>query len=640
MTKTEGVYTVRTERALNAFTYVVGVIGFLSVVRYVGPVFSVPFVCMLGAALYFDYRKRYTVYRTPLNIALVVFIGLNFLRISLNDFAAPIVEVLLILLAVKLIEEKKARDYLQIYVLSVFLLTGSALMSLDIQFMFMLLILVFLLPVGIVLLTFHSQQGNMMITNMDLRRIVSRALVIAVVCVPVTALLFVVLPRTGFPMFKLLARGGMSGFTDTVRLGEISDIQGNNAAIFRVSSERVDPAMLYWRGVALDHFDGVSWKSINREAEARRHGISGSKVYQVIYLEPYGNRYLFTLDKPVSVQYRNADVLDDLTIRARQNVDRLTRYGVLSVLSDRYAQDGINRTMYLQLPDRDFSRVKKIAEELSAGKAPEAAAQAILQYLKRGQFSYSLKNLPITSNPVEDFLLIHKYGNCEYFASSMAVLLRLAGIPSRLVGGYMGGQYNDYGKYYLVTQNNAHVWVEAYIYRKGWVRFDPTPAAAGAPAVMGRRSFWRNAGLYFDLINYYWNVMVIDYNLDKQISVYAGLRNMFRTSFNGPLSAGEIMPVLGSALVVSAIIIPILLFIKRKRSAEKRLVTRFVAKMKRRGYEKLPYEGLEEFARRADDPLIREKALRFASGFGGIYYRDRKMTGKERSALKHIIDDI
>ena len=74
--------------------------------------------------------------------------------------------------------------------------------------------------------------------------------------------------------------------------------------------------------------------------------------------------------------------------------------------------------------------------------------------------------MPLTTHPVEDFLFKYRYGNCEYFASAMAVMLRMSGIPSRLVGGYRGGYYIEVGKYYLIPEKNAHVWVEAYIDNK------------------------------------------------------------------------------------------------------------------------------------------------------------------------------
>ncbi len=642
MAAIKGVYTIRTEGALNVCTYIGGIISFLSVVRYIGPAFSLFFIAMFLLALYFEYRKRYVISRTALNITLVLFVVLNSLRLSLADFATPLVEMLLILLSVKLIEEKKARDYLQIYTLAVFLLTGSALLSLDMLFLLILIIQAFLLPVSIVLLTFHSQQAGMRITNRDLKSIVSRALLIALVSIPVTALIFIILPRTGFPMLNILSRAGVSaGFSDSIKLGEISGIQENSAAILRVEMKRIDPRMLYWRGVVLDYFDGTSWKSMNKEPRGQGNfAVSGPRVYQTIYLEPYENKYLFALDKPVNIYYRNTTISADVTVAARQNIERRIKYSALSVITETMMQEEIDRTRYLQLPDRDFSGVKALVTSLSAGKKSEALAQTFLHYLRDGGFAYSLKILPVTPNPVEDFLLKYKYGNCEYFASSMAVMLRLSRIPARIVGGYMGGYYIDFGNYYLVTQNNAHVWVEAYIEGKGWIRLDPTPGGAVTSAGPEQRDALLKIRLFIDSINYYWNAVIIGYDLERQMTMFIGLRDVMRSPFRAMPSLRDMVSGVGLMLTAILFLIAAFYLLSRRKPVEKKMVAEFVKKMKKRGHSRMPYEGLEEFADRIDDPVLRDKAVGFAAQFGAVYYRDRKFTKEERVLLEKLLDEM
>ena len=244
---------------MNGLTYVAGLISFLSVVRYVGIIFSLGFVFLFFAAFYLDYRRRYEISRRILNMILVIFVILNSLRITRDNFTAPIVETLLILMAVKFLEEKKTRDYMQIYVLATFLLAGSALLTLDLQFLVNLVLLAFLLPLCIVLLTFYSQESSITLMNIELSSVMSRALLIPLVSIPMTALMFVILPRTAFPLLNFLNAGGTTtGFTDHVTLGDISNIQENAAVIFRAETEPVNEDMLYWRGIVLDYFDGTS----------------------------------------------------------------------------------------------------------------------------------------------------------------------------------------------------------------------------------------------------------------------------------------------------------------------------------------------------------------------------------------------
>src|SRR5664279_795325 len=336
MARNRDEYTISIRAAMNGLTYVAGLISFLSVVRYVGIIFSLGFVFLFFAVFYLDYRRRYEISRRILNMILVTFVILNSLRITLDNFAAPIVETLLILMAVKFLEEKKTRDYMQIYVLGTFLLAGSALLTLDLQFLVTLVLLAFLLPLCIVLLTFYSQESSMTLMNIELSSVMSRALLIPLVSIPVTALMFVILPRTGFPLLNFLNAGDTTtGFTDHVTLGDISNIQENAAVIFRAETEPVNEDMLYWRGIVLDYFDGTSWRSLNKEREfSSNFKLQGKKVYQTIYLEPYGNIYFFALDKPVSLNYRDSQFFDDLTVRSRQGIERRTKYSAVSVLSD------------------------------------------------------------------------------------------------------------------------------------------------------------------------------------------------------------------------------------------------------------------------------------------------------------------
>jgi transglutaminase-like putative cysteine protease len=642
MARHSGGYSVRIRVALNGLTYVAGLISFLSVVRYIGIFYSLAFICLFVSAFYFDYRRRYAVPRSILNAVLVIFIMLNSFRITLDDFATPVVETLLILIAIKFIEEKKTRDYMQIYAIATFLLAGSALLTLDLQFLVNLVILSFLLPLCVVLLTFYSQDSGMTLTNKDLSIVVSKAILIPLVSIPITALMFIILPRTGYPLLNFLSRGGASaGFTDNIRLGEISNIQENASVILRVEMEKIDDAMLYWRGIVLDYFDGTSWRSLNqKQSHDGRYGLTGRRVIQTVYLEPYENRYLFVLDKPLSVNYRDSALSIDLTAAARKNIDRRIKYSAVSMLSEVIAQDKIDKKRYLQLPNRDFRKVETLVQTLAPGKSNEALAIAVLNYLREGQFAYSLKNLPVTDKPLEDFLFAYKYGNCEYFASSMAVMLRLAGVPARLVGGYRGGYYNGLGGYYLVTQNNAHVWVEAYFDGKGWVRIDPTPGSIGTLTGIGRERLLFRIRLFLDSLNYYWNAMIIGYDLNKQTALFISFRNVIQMpKIDLPLLKDY---AVGASLVLIALIAAgeVLYAGIRRKSREKQLIDNFMKKMRKYGYDRTKSEGFRELLQKVDDPKIREKAHKFVDGFEGLFYRDRKMTKDDVARLKKLLDDM
>jgi hypothetical protein len=310
------------------------------------------------------------------------------------------------------------------------------------------------------------------------------------------------------------------------------------------------------------------------------------------------------------------------------------------MLSEVEVQESIDTKKYLQLPDRDFGKIVELVRELTVGKSEVEMVNVILHYLKGGRFAYSLRNLPVTVNPIDDFLFTYKYGNCEYFASTMAVMLRTAGIPSRLVGGYRGGYFNTIGGYYLVTQNNAHVWVEVYFSNKGWVRMDPTPSAISAFTDSSRKGVLFRIRLIFDAMNYYWNSMIISYDLNKQISLFVGVKNAVKSPH---IDATALKGFTVRAFILFAVLFgagALLYRQVRRKAPERRIIDNFIKKMRKYGYERTRSEGLQEFAAKVEEPGLRKKAHVFAAEFEGFYYRDKCMTRKDLARLMRLLDDI
>lgn len=267
------------------------------------------------------------------------------------------------------------------------------------------------------------------------------------------------------------------------------------------------------------------------------------------------------------------------------------------------------------------------------------STEEILKYLKWGDYKYTLTNLPLSFNPLEDFIYNYKYGNCEFFASAMTVMLRLRGIPSRIIGGYAGGYYNDIGGYYAIPQKNAHVWVEAYIEKKGWIRFDPTPAPTAVfSSLPGGFSQIRT---FFDSVSYHWNALIINYDFSKQ----AGLLKKARSFVQRPSLDVSVIKKYStqiiSGLAVSFLTILILYFaVLRRKAYEEKIIILFLQKMKRFGYEKTLSEGLEEFVGRIKNYEIREKAYVFVLEFERYFYRDEKLKRQDYLRLKRILSNI
>ena len=636
--------SIKIENVVKILTYIIALTGFLSVVSSIRIFFNLAFIFLFLFSIYFEYKGRFIFPRWVLNTVSLAVIVSTFVRITTEDIVTPAMEALLILLAIKSLENKKFRDYMQIYAISLFLLAGSALLSIGIEFIVYFISLIFLLTAAIVLLTYYTQDSNMELKTSTVSKIVLKSFLITLMSIPLTMVMFIFLPRTNFPLFSFLNRGGIASacFTDKVKLGAVSIIQEDASVILRVNMDKVDENFLYWRGVVIDYFDGNSWEVQNKE-EADRHSrlnITGKRVAQTVYLEPYENRYLFALDKPVSISLRNFQRYTDVTYTLKEKVLQKIRYQAVSTLSDFLPEEEIDRDIYLQLPDKGLKKTKELVRNLSA-RDEEGTIKAINTFLATRGFKYSLKNLPVSDNPLEDFLFKHKSGNCEYFASAMAVMLRMAGIPSRIVGGYKGGYYYEVCKYYMVPQKNAHVWVEAYFKNKGWLRIDPTPAAIENFVSTYKMDFFFRAKLFFDTINYYWNAIVINYDLERQMLLFYKISSSFSPhKFGVSLDKGKLIRY--SAVLIITVFGGLVVYhlIFKRETPDKIIISDFLKKMNKYGYEKSKSEGLEEFTQKIQENRIRENAYKFVREFEEIYYKDRKITKLDRYRLRQLIKII
>ncbi|MEO8505173.1 MAG: DUF3488 and transglutaminase-like domain-containing protein [Acidobacteriota bacterium] len=162
----------------------------------------------------------------------------------------------------------------------------------------------------------------------------------------------------------------------------------------------------------------------------------------------------------------------------------------------------------------------KTAVDQGGKSSPAASVESYLT----SNYGYTLDlTAPRTDNPIDDFLFNSKQGHCEYFASAMVLLLRSQGIPARLVTGFLGAEYNPIEGYFIVRQNNAHAWVEAWMGASvGWRQFDPTPVV-GRPASepMSVALVLQQA---WDFVQFRWDRYVLTYGFYDQLQAIGRLR--------------------------------------------------------------------------------------------------------------------
>jgi len=316
----------------------------------------------------------------------------------------------------------------------------------------------------------------------------------------------------------------------------------------------------------------------------------------------------------------------------------------LQSLSGNYPPD--ISLMYLQLPAVD-PRVQELAAKVTTdARSDYDKAVQVEQYL-RENFAYTLNLGNITPvDPIAYFLFERKQGHCEYFASSMAVMLRTLGIPSRIVNGFRTGEYNDLTGNYIIRARDAHTWVEAYIPSVGWTTFDPTPP--DPQPVVNSLSRMR---LYLDAAQEFWREWVINYDFGHQReltvstvskaqrSVY-DVRRWWRHKYNLLLSRAQRInenvstnPKLTIFLAVFALTVLIVLWnlryiikslrlraIARKpakapQQAATIWYTRMLRAVARHGYSKQETQTPAEFVQAISEASLRASVARFTERY-------------------------
>ncbi len=156
------------------------------------------------------------------------------------------------------------------------------------------------------------------------------------------------------------------------------------------------------------------------------------------------------------------------------------------------------------------ARLTAWLETTLAGETQPLRQARLLETRLQRDFTYQLGGPELNRlNPIEDFLFAQKSGHCERFASTLALLLRMTGIPARVVIGYLPRRQGWLSNGYLVRFNDAHAWTEAFIPETGWVSLDATPAASLAPPGNRLRHWW-------DAWDLAWSLHVVNYDGNSQ----------------------------------------------------------------------------------------------------------------------------
>ncbi len=391
--------------------------------------------------------------------------------------------LLALMLALKLTEMRSRRDVMVVVSLSYFMLLTHFLFSQDLWTVAYLLVCASAITAVMV----ESNHGGQ---PLPLRVSLRMGVSLVAQALPLMVILFILFPRIPGPLWGLPSSSGAArtGLSDSMSPGDISSLIQSDALAFRVRFEGAAPPARerYWRGPSFERFDGRRWTHLAREfvrappAQALLHG---RPVRYEITLEPHDQQWMFSLDVPDPATLPPNSFFDqDLLLTARKPVHERWLYTLTSLTEFQFEPELAPALLklYTRLPPSGNSQAQAWAQQLREqyGEDGTAIAQAILRHFRAEDFYYTLQPPKLARNAIDDFLFNTRRGFCEHYSSSFTFLMRAAGIPARVVTGYQGGELNELGGYYIVSQSDAHAWSEYWLPGRGWTRADPTAAVA------------------------------------------------------------------------------------------------------------------------------------------------------------------
>jgi transglutaminase-like putative cysteine protease len=393
---------------------------------------------------------------------------------TLNGLTAG-TTLLLLMAALKLLETRRTRDELVLIGAGLFLLLAGCLDREDLARVPLYALQAWLCCAALAVLATPSLTSRAALT------LAARTLLIAL---PLALALFVFFPRLP-GSFWAIPRGSaaLTGLSDSMTPGGIAQLVADYSTAFRVRFEGARPAaLLYWRGPVLHEFDGRTWRRADTALRARpRVEFLGEPVRYHVALEPTRRRFWFVLDLPAQSAGARTSLSYDYTLVAADPVNEPTAYEGVSYLASR-AVDPLgagSRREDTALPGNANPRTRELAQRLYTQAGSDSAyVTAVLDYLRRGGFVYSLEPQPLGADAVDELLFRTREGFCGHYASAFVTLMRGAGVPARVVTGYLGGEWNPIGDFLEVRQADAHAWAEVWLQGRGWTRVDPTAVVA------------------------------------------------------------------------------------------------------------------------------------------------------------------
>ena len=658
---------------------------------------DLPSVVLVGTALairgyLLAKRRQFTIserWTTPLSIAYFVFFAADYFAFS-HNFLPATIHLALFGVVIRMFSLRRERDHVTLAILAFLMILASAVLTVDSVFLFSFAAFMLMAVITFVLMEMRRSGHAASIEARHssdpqehrhlafaLARIAPALMGMILVC---GAALFFIMPRMSAGYLGGYSYGTdlSTGFANHVQLGQIGQIQQSNAVVMHVQIEgdKIGHYDLHWRGIALANFDGHTWSKSPDSFYLQRQrdnsflvppGVASPRpsatakiahenlIHYHVLMEPIGTNVFFLAPRARTVSGEYREMASDAggAVYDFDSRHAISRYEATSDIAtpspaELRAAGQQNpaeiEASFLHLNAVD-PRVPRLAAEIAGSAHNDYDRAAAIENYLRTRFGYTLE-LPqtVAKDPIANFLFERKQGHCEYFASSMAVMLRTLGIPSRVITGFRTDEFNDLTGSYVVRAKDAHAWVEAYFPGYGWQTFDPTPSGGS-----GTPQGWGRIALYVDAMASFWREWVVSYDASHQYSlgqaavsssrgVWEGARTWARTHYESMLkwarrsqdrvehSPGR-WAVIGAGIALAFVLLGNLGRIARllhekwlgmhpERAPQQVAALwyeRMARIMARRGVKKPKAQTAQEFVRRIEDNQLREPVARFTA---------------------------
>lgn len=521
-----------------------------------------------------------------------------------TDTLPALIRLAILLVLYRAVSYRRKREDLQLIVLSLFLIVVAGVLTVSLGFAFLLLAftagaLGFLFVINLIDAAetggVRSPAAETAWTRLDgvkfigrLRAVTDwRLLVFAgglfMAVVLMSGLLFMVIPRfemaSGFFLDRYITRKSRTGFTDTVRFGEVTELSRDDSVAMRVdltdsSGLREAP---YWRLVVLDEYTAEGFKVSTGlrndllRSQTLSQRVQGGRFRRneptaggswTFYVEPGVSRYLplpgsfgqLRLRDRVPLQSSAAHRIvalrtEPMTMTAFQldaveMTAELTDARFPDLLAEAAGNGPYDRNRQLRADPRtnllgpegaaNEAVLRRLLGEITGGRtltAEEFIERATAWLRARHAYTLSVR-LPTGAgqDDIVRWLDSNEPGFCEYFAAGLTVLARAAGHPARVVAGFHGGVLNAFENYYMVRNSDAHAWVEIHDGASAWLRADPTPARAattGQTAVQTGSQAWDSSwSARWDSLRVLWYRRIVNFDSRTQVEMLAQVKSL------------------------------------------------------------------------------------------------------------------